>query len=55
MDFRVEPVVYFGVGFRWCAVRESEVLGTKRSTVAESLGALDPWSRTTEHRKKMFT
>ena len=40
MPIRVEPVVFFGVVFRWCAVLESEVLSTERLTVTESPGAL---------------
>ena len=38
--FRVELIVFFGVVFRCCAVLESEVLSTKRSMAAGSLGAL---------------
>ena len=38
--FRVELIDLFIVAVVWCAVKESEVLSTKRSAVAENLGAL---------------
>ena len=43
--FRVELIDLFGVICRWCAVKGSEVLSTKRSTVTESpdaLGVIEP-------------
>ena len=40
MPFLVEPIVLVGVVLRWCVLIESEVVSTKRSTVAEILGAL---------------
>ena len=48
MLFRVEPIVFFGVVCRWCAVLEPEVLSTTRSTGAESLHtrvAMEPHGR----------
>ena len=41
MLFRVEPVVFFGVAFRCRAVLESEVLSTRRLTIAEVLGTFE--------------
>ena len=45
--FQVEPINLFAAVVVWCAVKESEVLSMKRSTVAESpaLGAIEPHGR----------
>ena len=44
-EYGALPAVYFAIitaiVFRWCALLELEVLCAKRSTVAESLGALE--------------
>ena len=40
MLFRVELIDLFVVVIVWCAVKEPEVLSTKLSTAAGSLGAL---------------
>ena len=40
MLFRVELIDLSSVVCRWCGVEGSEVLSTKRSTAAGSLGAL---------------
>ena len=41
MLLRVVLIVFFGAVFRSCALLESEVLSTKSSTAAGSLGALE--------------
>ena len=51
MVFRAELIVFSGVVYRWCAVLESEVSCTERSTAAESLGtvgAMEPHGRGTD-------